>query len=328
MHTNLKRFGILAAIVLAPLFIPANITAAATHDTTSHMMGATTVGSTTKVMVMKHLCNANIKNLADFEALEAGRSPVAALANTVLNCPTTGLVGDEAATGTVSSPRESFAFTISGAGMPAQTLGDATFENGKVCESNINIDVNSDGTTSPATCLDISHYAFALGATTNGDYVVTETSAPANRHFGTLRLTPTELAMNNDAASLQSIDAANGKIYLRTNSDTDKMVMLHIYNFVHGTTTVEDDDDDDEMGHDGKMCHGHDASGNMVWMTAGDDHGHDMNGKDVQMEHYCATDRMDMDDSDKLEEIEQLYEQMMMMQMKIIKFLKELLASH
>lgn len=311
-------------------------TATTTNTSTTNATTSDIMGGTTTVMVMKHLCNANIKNLADFTALETGKGPVAALANTVFNCPTTGLPGDAAATGTVASPRETFGFSISGVGIPTQTLGDATFETRKVCEPDINVDINNDGTSSPATCLDTSHYRFDLSPTTNGDYIVTEAGVPANRHFGTLRFTPTEMAANNDAASLQSVDAANGIVRLRTNGDTDKMVMLHIFNFLHGTSTGgtgtttggmgTTTDDQEPMGHGSQMCHGHDVNGNIVFMTPGDDHGHDVNGNDVKIDH-CMTGNMDSSEKNTIKGIQQLQEHIMQMQMQIIKLLQELLAA-
>ena len=60
-------------------------------------------------------------------------------------------------------------------------------------------------------------------------------------------------------------------------------------------------------------------------MTAGDDHGHDVNGNDVQMDH-CPSDHMDDMDNSKIEKIQRLQERMMKIQAQIIKLLEELLA--
>ena len=200
-------------------------------------MTANASSSTVSIMVMKHLCNSNIKNLQDFENLEAGKSPVAALANTVLNCPTTGLPGNEAVAATVASPRMQYNFEIKGNNGTDQTLTNANFMQHKLCESDINVDVTGDGTISPTTCLDISHYEFPNVQTQNGMVDVTETTPPAGFHFGALRFTPSTLAANNDKDSLVSIDHANGIIHLNTSGDTDKMIMLHVYNFQNSSTT-------------------------------------------------------------------------------------------
>ncbi len=345
MHKKiLKRFLVVSGVVALLFVIPGIGTAQVSATTSMHMNGTTThtdMHGTTTVMVMKHLCNANIKNMSDFVALETGRTPVGALANTVLNCPATGLVGDMAVAGTVSAPREPFGFAISGNGISTKTLTDATFMPKKVCESDISIDVNSDGTTSPTTCLDISHYSFPLASTTNGDYVVTETTYPANRHLGAVRFTPNEMSMNNDSASLQSLDLAGGKIYLRTMGDTDRSVMLHVYNFMHqtgggtgtttppvGTTTPphHDDDDDDEDDDDNRVCHGHDMYGKMVYVTPGQNHGHDKHGNDVQMNH-CTQDHMGggMNNS-HLEKIQKLQQRISLIQVQIIRLIEQLLA--
>lgn len=201
----------------------------------------TNSSSTVNIMVMKHLCNADIKNLQDFEKLEVGKSPIAALANTVLNCPTTGLPSNTAVTGTVASPRMNYNFGVKGENYSVQTLANANFMQHKICESDINVDVNADGNVSSMTCLDISHYEFPMVQTSSGKVDITESASPAGFHFGALRFTPTSLAANNDRDSLKSIDSANGIIHLDTTGDTDKMIMLHVYNFHNATTGTDTD---------------------------------------------------------------------------------------
>ncbi len=190
------------------------------------------------VMVMKHLCNSNIHNLTDFQNLETGKAPVAALANTVLNCPTTGLVGDAAAVGAVSSPRMTYNFQVKN-GTTTQTLQNGTFMSHKLCESDINLDVNNDGSISTSTCLDISHYDIAVHTMASSSMIsVTENQPPQGFHFGTIRFTPNALSANNDSQSLVSTDVNTGVINLNVAQDTDGVVMLHIYNFQNATTST------------------------------------------------------------------------------------------
>lgn len=191
-----------------------------------------------KIQIMTHLCNTNIKNVQDFQALEAGRSPVAALANTVLNCPTTGLPGNAAVANTVASPRSTYDFQVLGKNGNTQTLAaNGMFMSHKLCESDLNLDVNGDGTISSSTCLDISHYEVSNVMTDSGRVRVVENMPPSGFHFGTLRFTPPALDGNNDASSLRDTDPATGTILLDATNDTDKTIMLHVYNFVDASST-------------------------------------------------------------------------------------------
>lgn len=219
------------------------------HDGVNHSAtstGATSTNSTSTmpggydVMVMKHLCNSNIKNIDDFRALEAGKDPVAALANTVLNCPTTGLPGTMAASGTVASPRMTYDFKISGEHFADMWLSkEGQYMQHKLSEADINKDVNGDGMISSSTALDISHYEFPNVRADNGRVEVTESQPPAGFRFGALRFTPPELSANNDKASLLGIDEAQGRIQLDMTNDTDKKIMLHVYNFRTGTGSMD-----------------------------------------------------------------------------------------
>lgn len=233
---NILIKSISVATLLLGLALTSQSAFADTMQTTSVMP----TGNNVAVQVMTHLCNSNIKNMDDFRALETGRDPVAALANTVLNCPTTGLPGNEAVTGTVASPRIMYNFSVMGEHNQSQMLANSTFMQHKLSEADINKDVDGNGTISSSTALDISHYEFATMAD-NGRVTVTETMPPAGFHFGALRFTPSSLISNNDAESLLSIDPVQGRIQLDMSHDSDKTVMLHVYQFVNngstGTTT-------------------------------------------------------------------------------------------
>jgi len=179
------------------------------------------------VMVMKHLCNADIKDRADFQAIiDAADSPAAALAGTVLACPTVVNPGDDTSDG-VKSDAADFSFTVEDANgvqnMPANTAP------GKLCESDLGIDADGDGNIEDDVCLDVSHYEFEGLA--NGNITVTETDPPSGYAFGELLTTPPAVAANNDADSISSVDHKTGVIKLDTTADEDGMIMLHIYNF-------------------------------------------------------------------------------------------------
>ncbi len=185
---------------------------------------------------MKHLCT-NITSLPEFLSLEAGKGSIAALASTVLNCPTTGLLGNEAMAGTVSSPRTNYSFQVMN-GTTTKTLTDGTFMSHKICESNVNLDVNMDGTISSSTCLDISHYDVPLTPAGSSTIVtITENMQPTGFHFGTIRFTPPSLSPNNDAQNLMTLDASSSTITLDMKNDTDGMIMLHVYDFRNATSS-------------------------------------------------------------------------------------------
>ncbi len=182
---------------------------------------------TVTVMVMKHACNEDVRSLEDFNAIkESADGPVAALAATVLACPTIVNPGDETSDG-VKGEATSFSFALEDEEgthqLPANT------EPAKLCESDLGLDVDGDGNVSEDVCLDTTHYVFE--GVVNGAVTVTETEPPTGFEFGELLFTPTEVDGNNDADSLVSIDRDAGVIALDTTADDDGMIMLHIYNF-------------------------------------------------------------------------------------------------
>lgn len=207
---NLTLFAALAALALSVAPVAAD------------------AGDDQMIMVMKHACSADIQSEADFEAVElAGEgatNPVAALVNTVLACPTVVNPGDSTSDG-IKADAAGFTFTVESSAGEATPAADTTAL--KLCESDLELDANGDGNISDDVCLDVSHRAHT--GVSGGPVTVTETDAPDGFRFGTLRLTPTEIDGNNDAASLVAF--ADGVIELDTTDDEDGMVMLHVYNF-------------------------------------------------------------------------------------------------
>jgi hypothetical protein len=201
---------------------------------------AADAGEAIDIMVMKHACEASIQSEADFEAVEARGegNPVFALANTVLACPTIANPGDEQSAGAVAGEPAEFTFTVTDSAGTTVSSADAEFAPAKLCEADIQLDANGDGTIAADVCLDISHYMFT--GLVSGELTVEETSPPSGYRYGTVRFTPTELGENNDIESLVS-DVTEEPIQLDTTGDTDNSVMLHVYNFetaMPGTDTV------------------------------------------------------------------------------------------
>jgi hypothetical protein len=225
---SIKRIVASFAVVAAGIAIVAPQASVLAHNGVTH----NTAESGTTIMVMKHLCNSSIKNKADFERIQKGLDPVAALAATVLACPTTALPGDEAVAGSVASPRAEYDFTLKGAGYSQLSMAnDGMFMQHKLCESDLNLDANGDGMISTDVCLDISHYEVSGIQSTNGNISITETDAPDGFKFGALKFTPSVIDGNNDAKSLVGINRGLGRIKLNVSGDTDNSLMLHIYNF-------------------------------------------------------------------------------------------------
>ncbi len=187
-------------------------------------------GDPVTIMVMKHACEPSVQSEADFKAVEAkgGGNPVFALANTVLACPTIANPGDTQSAGAVAGKPTSFDFSVTDSAGTTVDLADAKFMPGKLCEADINLDANGDGTVAKDVCLDISHYEFT--GLVSGEITVTEKSPPEGFTFGTFRFTPKELADNNDAQSLVGA-MTDEPIKLDTSGDSDNSVMLHVYNF-------------------------------------------------------------------------------------------------
>jgi len=177
-------------------------------------------------MVMKHVCPASIQSQADFDALGS-------FLMKVLTCPVITLPGDEGPAGAldadssfynvhVPNGQASFNFSVSAAN-GSSTLGDAMFEPAKLCETDVNVDVNGDGMITDDVCVEVSNYVF--GGVAQGDVTVHEMTPPSGFRFGALEFTPG----SGDDATLQGIDASSGTITLDTSSDNS--VMLHVYNF-------------------------------------------------------------------------------------------------
>jgi hypothetical protein len=199
-------------------------------------------GGDPEVVVMQHLCNADIQSEADFKAVEdkgaggqpGGEGTLPGLVATVLACPTIVMNG-QAATDGISGGQKDFGYTITDSTGTTFKLADGMFMPANLCESDIGLDVDGDGTKSDKTCLDVS--MTGVSPIAEGSVTVQQ-QAPAGTRFGTIRTTP---GSTDDMAVLSVID---GTIKLDTSKDTqvaspplpldeynDDVVTIHVYNF-------------------------------------------------------------------------------------------------
>ena len=190
---------------------------------------------TATVMVMKHNCG-DVTTMAEFEDVEARAAtnpttPEAAFGptvETVLECPTVVLPGDEQTADAVAGGESTFEFTVADAGGTATLSTDGAFVATAACETDVEYDADRSGELDAGVCLDLSHYEFEVS--TDGHVTVTESSPPSGLLFGALRFTP---GSGDDAAL---VSAADGEIVLDVAADEDGMIMLHVYNFAAATT--------------------------------------------------------------------------------------------
>ena len=214
--------------------------AAATHGdrtvTAAH-------GAEPTIVVMQHICGPDIQTEADFVAAEdagAGGEPggdgtLPGLVATVLACPTVFLPSDTGTGGIASDPTE-FDYTVGDSAGASYALSDAMFMAAELCETDIALDANGNGEIEDDVCLDVSMYQFSPVA--EGAVTVTQTQAPGNTRFGTIRFTP---ASTDDMTLLS---ASAGVLEFDTSADTqvddpplplaeynDDVVVAHVYNF-------------------------------------------------------------------------------------------------
>lgn len=197
-------------------------------------------GDMVTVSIMKHLCN-DVSTVSEFEAVEdagAGGQPggdgtIPGLVATVLACPTIVLTGDVPTEGAITNGNVDFDFTVIDADGTQLLSEDGMFEQAALCEDDVNLDADGDGSIEADVCLDTSHYMFEV---VDGTVVITETQDPeGSTGLGTIRFTP---GSEDETALKTSIDAveATGVIRLDTSkaSETalsDGMIMIHAYNF-------------------------------------------------------------------------------------------------
>ena len=198
-----------------------------------------------KFVIMKHLCNEDIQSEADFVAVEnagaggqaGGEGTLPGLVATVLACPTIVTTADAPTEGAIASEPTDFDFTVAdSAGANYSLSADGEFMQAALCESDINLDADGSGSIDEDVCLDVSMYGFEPVA--EGAVTVTETMAPGDSRFGTVRFTPAstdEMTLTGAIANpLQfdtTLDETVAEPPLPLEEYQDNVTVIHVYNF-------------------------------------------------------------------------------------------------
>jgi hypothetical protein len=207
-------------------------------------------GGEPTLVVMQHLCGPEIQSEADFVAVEnegaggqaGGEGTLPGLVATVLACPTVFLPSDTGTGGIAADPTE-FAYTVAdGDGATYELGADSMFMAAELCESAIALDANGNGEVEDDVCLDVSMYEFAPVA--EGGVTVTQTTAPGDTRFGTVRFTPAstdELALVTAGATMQLDTTADTQVDdppLPLAEYNDDVIVAHVYNFQNASGEV------------------------------------------------------------------------------------------
>ncbi|MGI8794546.1 MAG: hypothetical protein ACR2H3_15465, partial [Acidimicrobiales bacterium] len=204
-----------------------------------------------EVEIMKHLC-ADVSTVEQFEAIEAAareeagstgleeNEDFAALAATVVNCPTIILSANVSMDEDPMAQVAEFDFTVLDANGQQILSSNSLFVDDKLCETDIMVDVDNNGSFDADVCLDTSYYRFEVE---DGIVTITETQDPdGSTGLGTIRFTPgsgDDLTLVGSIADVE----ASGVITLDTRLDPDNsgegtpdeyaddLIMVHAYNF-------------------------------------------------------------------------------------------------
>ncbi len=196
--------------------------------------------NTVTINVMNHICDEDTQTVDEFDSFDGpDDNDTTDFHDKVLNCPTVVLDGDSYVDGTVHFPEtRDFNFTVTGDDGEEMTISDAEFMPMKLCETDVDFDVNGDGDIDAGTCLETSMYSFEGVA--GGNVTVTESETPGDVRAGALEFTPDALMENDDADTLVDEDVddvfSDGDMTLMLDTDEDSqdnVVTLHIYNFVN-----------------------------------------------------------------------------------------------
>lgn len=198
-------------------------------------------GDPGKVTITSHACTEQpIKNQAEFDAVvaKAKGDAVTALALTSLACPTIVLsANDMDRTDGAAGPAVDFDVTVIDSKSAKQTLADAVFTPVKLCETDLERDVNGDSNVTADVCLDLSNYVFSNLAV--GTVTVKEITPPNGWKFGTLSLIPKVLQMagSDDAKTGVDFSAKTATVKLDLAGDADAQAILHVFLFANSPAT-------------------------------------------------------------------------------------------
>ena len=107
--------------------------------------------TTNEITVISHLCNTGVDSRSKFNAIGDHWAKLNA-------CPTIVRTGDTPAPDSITAGPMDFAVEVQPLGGTAQLLTDATFNQRKVCEADLPVDIN--GNPNDNICLDLSQYGF------------------------------------------------------------------------------------------------------------------------------------------------------------------------
>ena len=204
-----------------------------------------------KFIVMKHLCNADIQSEEDFIEVEnagaggeaGGEGTLPGLVATVLACPAVVTTADAPTDGAIAAEPTDFEFTVTdSAGASYALSSDGEFMQAALCESDIQLDADNSGSIDEDVCLDVSMYGFEPVA--EGEVTVTETTAPGDTRFGTVRFTPAstdEMTLIggkvNPLVFDTTLDETVAEPPLPLEEYADNVTVVHVYNF-QGVATM------------------------------------------------------------------------------------------
>ena len=107
----------------------------------------------------------------------------------VLACPAVVLSTDTPTDGIGATPTD-FDYTVTDGANTYSLSADGMLMAAKLCETDMDLDSDGDGTKSPDTCLDVSMYSFSPIA--EGPATITQTTPVGDSRFDTIRYTPAE----------------------------------------------------------------------------------------------------------------------------------------
>lgn len=200
------------------------------------------------INVMNHICNEDIQSLEDFENVDGpDDNDSTQFHDKVLACPTVVLEDDEYAEGAIHhEDKHEFNFEVEGDDGEEMDIEDAEYVQMKLCESDVDFDVNGDEEISEDVCLGTSLYQYT--DVEGGEVSVTEVETPDDTRPGALEFTPDSIAQNDDADTLvedfgEVFGEGDHTVMLETDEDdADDVITLHIYNFQDEEYENEDED--------------------------------------------------------------------------------------
>jgi hypothetical protein len=168
--------------------------------------------ATNEITVISHLCGTGIDSRRTFDAIGDHWAKLNA-------CPSIVRTGDAPAPDSVTAGPMDFTVEVQPLGGTAKQLADATFDQRKVCEADLPVDIN--GNPNDNVCLDLSQYDFA-------DVTQGAVTIRANKQLppDSIFLGISTLPNSGDDAAVTGV-GTSGTIKLDTTSDGH--VTIHVF---------------------------------------------------------------------------------------------------